>query len=167
MDMCKQVAKESNSELPYGLVKDIMLDAIRVVLEEFLTNPAEADFSIQSIGRFYMNHRICHNNFPTENSPEYKTYWTIQFTPSDKLKEVLNGKRDPRTLVIGTAFLYPDFAKENSISRRGQKAFLTRDYKVKYKIIPIDNYDKAFNEVRKSLELLKREENKNDKPIQS
>ena len=55
MDMCKQVAKESNSELPYGLVKDIMLDAIRVVLEEFLTNPAEADFSIQSIGRFYMN----------------------------------------------------------------------------------------------------------------
>ena len=64
-EWCRQIKKESDSTIPYDLVKDIMKNAIRIAIEEFLANPADADLSITGIGRFYLNHRICHNNFPT------------------------------------------------------------------------------------------------------
>lgn len=81
-----QIAREMDSNIPRELVKDVLVNAIRVALEEFLANPADAELSIKGIGRFYLNHRVCHNNFPTEDSHEYKTHWTMHFRPSIVLK---------------------------------------------------------------------------------
>ena len=147
----KRISKETDSKIPYALVRDIMVAGIRLIVEEFLINPAEVDFEILGIGRFYLNHRICHNNFPVDEDSEYKTYWTIQFKPSKILKDVLNGKKDPHGMLIGYKTpLYPDFIyDENGKAKRGQDKGKLGNYKVQYEVKVIQSYRTLYRKAMK------------------
>ena len=152
-EWCRQIKKESDSTIPYDLVKDIMKNAIRIAIEEFLANPADADLSITGIGRFYLNHRICHNNFPTEDKPEYATAWTIHFRPARPLKEVFNGKRDYREMLIGHNIpLYPDYMmNEDGTMKMGcnKNKPIQIISKHRYTVKTHESYEKAWNKARR------------------
>ena len=154
----EQTAREMASNIPKELVKDVLVNAIRVALEEFLANPADADLDIKCIGRFYLNHRFCHNNFPTSDSPEYKTYWTLHFRPSGVLKEVLNGKRDHRDLIIATTIpLYPDFVEsgQGQYRKSGGRRKIVGDYRIKYTVHANETYRTAVAKAKR--EMLKKQ----------
>lgn len=152
VEWAKQTAREVESNVPYELVKDIMVNAIRVATEEMLSNPAEADLDITGIGRFYLNHRICHNNFPTPEHPEYETYWTLHFKPARVLKEVFNGKRDVREMMIGCFIpLYPEYVyNEDGSVKKGYPRGITKNYKVKYDVKVVENYKIAYRKAVKN-----------------
>ena len=121
LEWYKQTAKDFGNGVTYDLVKDILVMAIRVAIEELMTNPADADLDITGIGRFYLNHRVCHNNFYELGSgKEYTVKWTIQFKPSSVLKDTINGKRDVHDLLIGSVIpLYPEHIYKSGKKIRG------------------------------------------------
>lgn len=152
-EWCNQIKKESESNIPYELVKDIMTTAIRVAMEELLSNPAEADLDILGIGRFYLNHRICHNNFPTEDKPEYATAWTLHFRPARPIKEVINGKRDYREMLIAHNIpLYPEYlCNDDGTMKKGgnRPKTVVKKYKRKYTVKTHDSYVMAYNRAKR------------------
>lgn len=167
-EWCMQTAKESTSQVPYEFVRELMICAIRVAYEELMSNPAEADLDICGIGRFYLNHRICHNNFPTDDKPEYAAHWTLHFKASTCIKEAINGRRDPRLLSIGNSFpLYPEYfeaANKHLYNKRPSQ--FCPNYKIKYKVTAIEGYDKLYNQMRremKKMELAAKEQEKKKK----
>ena len=105
----KQISREMGVYADKKLIEDILLTAFRVVLEEFGTNPAEADLDLNGIGRFYFNHRVCHNNFPIIEEREYITRWTIQFRPYRKIKFIVNGRIPLTDATVGGRYLYPEY----------------------------------------------------------
>ena len=132
-EWCEQTQKMLKGSVPKFLVHEVIACAIRAVIEEFLANPADADLNIEGIGRFYMNHRVCHQNFRykgnspsgiTEQNEQYLVRWTIHFTPYKKLKDVMNGRMDAREMLLGGCFpLYPEYMlDEKGYIKRGRKA---------------------------------------------
>lgn len=167
-EWCMQIAKESTSQVPYEFVRELMICAIRVAYEELLSNPAEADLDIKGIGRFYLNHRICHNNFPTEDKPEYAAHWTLHFRPARFIKDTINGRQDPRLLTVASAYpLYPEYYESiNKSYVHGRNSQLYPNYKIKYKVTAIEGYDKLYNQMRremKKLELAAKEQEEKKK----
>lgn len=131
---CEQISKEIDGNVPIEFVRGVMITAIRVALEEFRINPAQADLDIGSVGRFYMNHRLCHFNhkFETMNTIQKEEYmsggdenmvrWSMHFKTSLTLKKIINGYKDMNDFTIGGGFpLYPDeYFKTHSKKKKKQ-----------------------------------------------
>lgn len=124
-DLVSMISKETKSNVPTYLADEIMRTAIRVVIEEFMTNPMDATLDITGFGKLYLNRRICHlTPMPKFKkgqelvAQKEKNYirWTVHFTPSGCLKNVLNNKSDLDDYKIAGIPLYPD---EDSRKRRG------------------------------------------------
>lgn len=155
MQWYKQTARECSSEgVPAELVKHVLVMAIRVALEEFMANPADADLDIKGIGRFYLNRRICHNNFyGLGEGKEYEPKWTIQFKPSIRLKDTLNGKWDIRKLVIGSVIpLYPEYAYKDGTKAFGSgKKFKGKVNVRQFKVKTTKKYIEAVKKAEKKM----------------
>lgn len=119
-EWCYQTAKDYGNGIPRKLVHEIMTRAIRVALEEFMANPADAELDIRSIGRFYLNRRYIHvqeSQFGCEEKTVIR--WSVHFKPSRKLKDAINGKEDYREILIGAATpLYPEYIRNEDGSRK-------------------------------------------------
>lgn len=143
----RQIAKEHRDNVPAEFVYELLVTAVRVALEEFLTNPEKADLDIGGIGRFYLNYRRCHNNFCVTEERRYSYIWEIKFRPSSKLKEALNGKIDPHYMLIGTRTpIYPEiyFDKDNKLRYiSGRKNTKTGYYERSFTVKTNDSYKKA------------------------
>lgn len=157
-EWCEQTHKMLKGEVPKFLVHEVIACAIKSAIEEFLANPADADLDIGGIGRFYMNHRVCHQNIKykgnspngiTEQDEKYVVRWTIHFKPSKKIKQVMNGKMDAREILLGGCFpLYPEYMiDENGYTKRGRK--------IKIKS-PRERYVLKMTKRKKSTEYVKR-----------
>ena len=126
-EWCDTTKKEYGDHIPKFLVKEIMVTAIRVALEELLANPSGADLRVDSIGRFYLNREeydVPHY-IRTEESQRVKV-WVLRFQAAQRLRDVFNGKLDPKMLRIsGSIPLYPEYFKElekdGKRKRKGRK----------------------------------------------
>ena len=121
IEWCRQTSREHPDCIPYELVRSIMLTALKVVIEEFMANPANAYLDIRGIGRFYLNRRYVHVTASEFGCDEDKIIrWSIHFKPSRQLKETLNGQRDVRDFVIGNKNpLYPEYVIKDGEMKRG------------------------------------------------
>lgn len=148
----RQIHRELESRVPLELVKDIMNNAMRVAFEELYSNPAEADLNIVGIGRFYLNRRICHNNFPTKDHPEYAPAWTIHFKVSPRMKEVFNGKKDPRELFIAHNIpMYPEYIynEDGTVKKGFGTRRVVKNYKRKYTVKTHESYQMAYKRAQR------------------
>jgi DNA polymerase II large subunit len=154
----EQTAREMDSNIPKELVKDVLVNAIRVALEELLSNPAEAELSIKCVGRFYLNRTRCYKVAATGKNPDQKLVWTIHFKPSNVLKEILNGRRDHRELMIATTIpLYPDYVEsgQGRYKKSGGKRQKVGNYRIKYSVHAVETYRTALNKAKR--EFLKKQ----------
>lgn len=156
-----QTHRELPSNVPKDLVKEVMVTAIRVAVEELMSNREEADLDIGGIGRFYLNHRVVHNplSFKRKGSDEeeqavkYSMCWTLQFTPWQPLKKVINEKMDIREMLVGgTIPLYEDYmySADGMKKRRGRdkpikKPKITKNYRVRFS----DKYKNQLKQIEK------------------
>lgn len=148
VEWVNQTHKELPSNVPNAMVKEVMVYAIRVAVEEMMANRAEADLDIGGIGRFYLNHRVVHNPLSyvrkgetePEKAIEYSKCWTIQFKPSLPLKQVINDKRDIHDLLIGgNIAVYPEYiySEDGMKTRRGRfrphkRPKITKNYNIQF-----------------------------------
>ena len=143
-EWCKQISKEMEYEVPKRLVNDILICGIRVALEELLTNPDKANLSIQGIMKFRLTKQLV--NTVITKTP--KTVYALRMTVSQPLKDVYNGRRDYRTLLIGgTLPLYPEFIiKEDGtkVMGRGTRRTKIKNYNNTYKIKTDSSYKKEW-----------------------
>lgn len=162
-----QIQKEMESTVPTELVREVLVTGIRVALEEFMANRAEADLDIGGVGRFYLNHRVVHNPLQytrkgetePEKAKEYSLHWTIQFKPSLPIKKVINDKMDMRQMLVGgTAPLYPEFiyAEDGMSMKRGRskkfkKPKVTKSYRVRLSDKYMKEMNKAMREEAKKI----------------
>ena len=174
-EWCRATAKETPSKVPILLAEEVITTAIRVAIEELMANPADADLDISSICRFYLNHRVCHympkyRNIeqPNENATsgeENRVRWTLHCTPRAGLKDVLNGRKDIRTLLIGGGTpLYPEFMINSDGTRKkgkGRKRIVPEGYRTTFTItrnVSKSEYNRRLAEAKKELEKKKQEE---------
>lgn len=177
---CLQTTEELDSIVPKEFVTDIMTTAIRVALEEFSANPAEADLDIGCIGRFYLNHRKCHRpkkfvdanegyrltsngilekrEISADNTDEYDTRWEIKFRPSPKLKSVINNKCPMDELLIaGHIPLYPEkIMNPDGLKKRLGRGRPRKEIKLKKKwIVQLSpEYRRVFKEMKELKKLM-------------
>ena len=118
-EWCLQTSKELGTGYTRELVMKVILMAVRVALEEFRTNPVDADLNLLNLGRFYFNRRKFHFNADcvtlrtgrTYNRSEDVSYaWTINFKPYRKIKDIINNKAPMTEANISGYLLYPEYA---------------------------------------------------------
>lgn len=110
IEWCKATSKETNSSVSRDLVKEIMITAIRVAIEELMANPVDASLDIMSIGRFYLDRVKIKNVYIATNETGEIMYWRLKFKVAKSLRDSLNNRKDIRELSIGGANpLYPEY----------------------------------------------------------
>ena len=161
-----------DSVVPKEFVMDIMATAIRVALEEFSTNPIDADLTIEGIGRFYLNHERCYmpqqffnrdkvlvkREFISEKEKKF-TRWILRFTTAKPLSDVLNGRRSMNDLVVaGSIPLYPEgILDENGKPKKRGRGRPKNAFKASRKWIvqPSPEYANALKEMKAYRKLMK------------
>ena len=114
IEWCNQTARDADINVTQDLVKAVMITALRTAIEEFVANPADASLDIYGIGRFYLNRSQydMSKRFHLKDRTEVNDIvgsWIVHFKPSIVLKEVLNGKRELKDMLIGSCIpLYTD-----------------------------------------------------------
>lgn len=103
-----EISKQMGMKADKDLIADVLVMAIRVALEEFGTNPVDADLVIPSIGRFYMNHRRVKNALVHKGGEERPARWLMRFRASAQLKRIINNEFPITDVVIGKRYLYPE-----------------------------------------------------------
>lgn len=94
------------------MVEDVIFAVFRAAIEELMLNPADADISIQGIGRFYCNRKYVDAlrlKVGKEEKDKVKLYWVIKFKPALPLKRLFNGTVDPINYRICNRYLYPEY----------------------------------------------------------
>lgn len=120
-ELCKQIVRECGVGITYEQMKQIMATMWRIMIEELLSNPQEAEVMFTGIGKFDMKLRR-YNVFPRKEDGtftgerELKPFWQLRFHPSLPVREVINSKRDIKELELGFKPLY--FDKENKLPSR-------------------------------------------------
>ena len=116
-ELAKEVTKEVNIEnktrIPVRLIKIILRDTIRVMIEELVSNPAEATINIPNIGKFYFREFKTRGGFTDLDGffhpNEVKKVWTLKFRNSPNLRDVIRGRKELQSLIIAKGLaLYPD-----------------------------------------------------------
>ena len=151
MEWYKQTAREVGNGIPFEMVKDIMVRAIRVALEEFIANPTDATLDIKGIGRFYLNRRIVNITEDIKCDEDQLIRWSIHFKPSKCVKDAINGKSDPREMVIGTVIpLYPEYIYRDGTKSKGAgKKFKTKPKVTEYKVERRKSYVQAVEKMER------------------
>ena len=103
-EWCDQIARDTESNVTRALVREIMVTAVRTAIEEIITNPADATLDIKGVGRFYLNRQkfaLKKQTYKSNNEDDI-FYWRVNFKASRILKDVINNKRDIKTVTIGS-----------------------------------------------------------------
>jgi hypothetical protein len=111
-EWCDQTTRETKSNIPRALVKEVLLTALRVGVEELMSNPAEADLDIKGIGRFYLHRRLFKipKNEINPNGADHVYRWVLQFKCAKMLREIICGRRPLEDLTIAKVLpLYPEY----------------------------------------------------------
>ena len=90
-EWCLEISKELGVQRDLQLVEDVMYTAIRVGIDELMSNPEYADIDIQNIGRFYLNREYRYQKLPTKpDASDYEVYWTFRFRSHRKARDVFD-----------------------------------------------------------------------------
>lgn len=109
-EWCLEISKELGVQRDLQLVEDVMYTAIRVGIDELMSNPEYADIDIQNIGRFYLNREYRYQKLPTKpDASDYEVYWTFRFRSHRKARDVFNGRVELSDLCVGNRYIYPEY----------------------------------------------------------
>lgn len=149
VEWCKQITKEMDYKVPYELVRDLLTCAIRVGLEEILTDRDHATLDITGIVKFWLQKRWVDTNITKEPKLVYYLHTSVY----QGLKDVYNERKDNRTLLIGGSQpLYPEYMFREDGTRirgRGKRRTKTKYVKPSYTIKSKDSYMKEWRRAKR------------------
>lgn len=151
----KATTKETPSSVPRDLVKEILVTAIRIAVEQAVINPKEATLDISGIARIYLNRRrYAFTSQYQQHLDAKETYrWKFELHPYRRLYEAVNGFRDVKELMIGGCIpLYPEYNFNNDGTKkksRGRKKKIANEVPVSYCVRLSDKYKNALRKAEK------------------
>lgn len=92
----RQTSREMFPPLAYEEVDNVMFTAMKVFIEEIISNRGISEIDIAGFGRFYVNRTFGHNGFDEDNQKieGHQLVWIIHFKPSRRFKDLLNERID-------------------------------------------------------------------------
>lgn len=107
VEFCKQVSRETG--YPQQLTQDIMLEGIRVFLEEMMANKEHAILKIKGLFDIYLIKKHCKMYMSVKGRVEEFDRWVLKIKPSKKFKALVNEEMNPHDYLIGGKMpLYPE-----------------------------------------------------------
>lgn len=105
-----EIARQYGKGITQAEIRAVLVLAFKSALEEFATNPLDAELYIPGIGRFYLVHKKVHyrQGLGGDESIGEMYRWVSEFKPCRNLKLLINGKIPMSDATVAGYYLYPE-----------------------------------------------------------
>lgn len=104
-ELVKAVRRECKIGVTEDHIREILLCAIRMIVEELMSDKAFASIDLIGFGKITFQRRQGHVYY---DKNKFYDSWRVVFKQSDNLKKVVNDQMDITDLTVGNYYLYPN-----------------------------------------------------------
>lgn len=112
-DLISSVAKESRTGATKGQVEQILMVAIRCIIEEMVADKGKSEVVIMGFGTFYL---YLNRRAGASKEKEVIDRWSIGFKRSKNLKAIVNDRVALENASMGNRWLYPEFHENDKVA---------------------------------------------------